>query len=200
MSLINDALRRARQTHPTGGSRAATPPLNPVETAPRPAHGSLFTLPFIGAVVLLLAGITLWGWSQAGKTVDIKVRANSRAPGGDTVSVPEPIVTPPLPPPVTVVATAPAPATGILSTNAMTASAAETGANATNLADAPRPEPPGYKLQGIFYKRNNPSAAINGRTVFVGSKVGDVRVTAITLESVTIVTGAGETKELQIGD
>ena len=104
MSLINDALRRARQAHAAGGfARPPRRPCSPWKPRRVRRHGSLFTLPFMGAVVLLLAGITLWGWSQAGKIADIKVRANSRAPGGDTVSVPEPPVTPPLPQPVTVV-------------------------------------------------------------------------------------------------
>ncbi len=87
-----------------------------------------------------------------------------------------------LPPPVTVAATAPAPATGIAFDQCHDRiGATEPGANATILADcSPARTAAGYKLQGIFYKRNNPSAAINGRTVFVGGRVGDARVTAIT--------------------
>jgi hypothetical protein len=200
MSLINDALRRARQAQPAGASRAATPPLRPVEAAPRPGHGSLFTLPFMGAVVLLVAGITLWGWSRAGRTIDIKVRASDRTSSSETVSIPEPPVTPPLSPPVPVAAAVPSPTTGILSSNVIAVPSVEPAMNGTNLVESPRPEPTSYKLQGIFYKKGNPSAAINGRTVFVGNRIGDARVTAITQESVTIVTGAGETKELQIGD
>lgn len=200
MSLINDALRRARQAQPAGASRAATSPMRPVEAAPRPGHGSLFTLPFLGAVILLVAGITLWGWSRAGRMMDIKVRANDRNSSGETVSIPDPPVTPPLSQPVPVVAVVPSSATGILPTNAIAAPSVEPGVNGTNLVESPRSDPPSYKLQGIFYKKGNPSAAINGRTVFVGGRVGDARVTAITQESVTIVTGAGEKKELQIGD
>jgi len=42
------------------------------------------------------------------------------------------------------------------------------------------------QIQGIFYKTTDPSAIINGQTVFVGDHVGAARVVAIERESVTI--------------
>jgi hypothetical protein len=42
------------------------------------------------------------------------------------------------------------------------------------------------QIQGIFYKTTDPSAIINGQTVFVGDHVGPARVVAIERESVTI--------------
>jgi hypothetical protein len=41
-------------------------------------------------------------------------------------------------------------------------------------------------LQGIFYRPARPSAVINAKNVFIGSRVGEFQVLAITRESVTI--------------
>jgi hypothetical protein len=42
------------------------------------------------------------------------------------------------------------------------------------------------KLQGIIYKRSNPSAIINGKPVFVGEDVSGAKVVAITTGAVTL--------------
>lgn len=42
------------------------------------------------------------------------------------------------------------------------------------------------KVQGIFFRTNDPSAIINGQTVFVGDRVGKARITAIEKQSVTV--------------
>ncbi len=49
------------------------------------------------------------------------------------------------------------------------------------------PPPPQIKLQGIFYNPQNPSAILDGRTVFLGDRVtGGFRVIAISPTNVTL--------------
>jgi hypothetical protein len=50
----------------------------------------------------------------------------------------------------------------------------------------PPPEFPVLKLQGIYFRRANPSALINGETVFVGDVVKGVKVMAIERSAVTL--------------
>lgn len=46
--------------------------------------------------------------------------------------------------------------------------------------------PPNLKLQGIYFRRTNPSAMINGRNVFVGDEVNGARLVQIDRTSVMI--------------
>jgi hypothetical protein len=55
-------------------------------------------------------------------------------------------------------------------------------------APAMQPAPP--RLQAIFFNKSQPSAIIDGRTVYVGSRIGDFRVATITSGSATLVSGA----------
>lgn len=45
---------------------------------------------------------------------------------------------------------------------------------------------PPLKLQGIFFRATNPSALINGKTVFAGDYIGDVKVVAIERQRVKV--------------
>ena len=54
------------------------------------------------------------------------------------------------------------------------------------IADPTPPKPAMPKLQGIFYRPARPSAVISGKNVFIGSRVGEFEVLAITQENVTI--------------
>ena len=56
---------------------------------------------------------------------------------------------------------------------------------------------PELKLQGIFYRRSNASALINGKTVFRGDAIAGGRVVAIEPQSVTVEL-AGEQKILRL--
>jgi MSHA biogenesis protein MshK len=62
----------------------------------------------------------------------------------------------------------------------------------TTLAKAVVPK---LKLQGIFYRPNNPSAMVNGKTLFIGDSIDGAKVTAIEADSVTIEMD-GESREL----
>jgi len=46
-------------------------------------------------------------------------------------------------------------------------------------------------VQGIFYRTNDPSAIVNGKTVFVGDTVDSARVVAIERQSVTVELAQG---------
>jgi hypothetical protein len=57
------------------------------------------------------------------------------------------------------------------------------------------------KLQGIIYKRSNPSAIINGKPVFVGEDVSGAKVVAITTGAVTLnVDGVEHVLALRTGN
>jgi len=53
-------------------------------------------------------------------------------------------------------------------------------------------------LQGISYHPTRPSAIINGNTLFVGEKVADWTVTAISNQSVTLQDNTGQTNILSL--
>ncbi len=54
------------------------------------------------------------------------------------------------------------------------------------------------RLQGISYNPTRPSAIINGNTLFVGEKVAEWTVTAISNQSVTLQDGSGQTNILSV--
>jgi hypothetical protein len=54
------------------------------------------------------------------------------------------------------------------------------------------------RLRGISYNPTRPSAIINGNTLFVGEKVADWTVTAISNESVTLQDNSGQTNILSL--
>jgi hypothetical protein len=198
MSLINDALKKARKAQPAG-TTADAPDLLPVEAGAGGRGGSIFTLPFVIAVVLVLAGVMIWAWYRSGQVM--VVRGNSSA---TTASAAQPgelkaKVT-------TAVAAASsktatetaATVTTVASTPAADASA-DAGLTNVQLAamtETPKPAGPVYKLEGIFYSAKKPSAVINGDLVYVGSRVEAGQVVAIDEESATVVTSTGETNLL----
>jgi hypothetical protein len=59
------------------------------------------------------------------------------------------------------------------------------------LADGTKTEVaiPKLKLQGIYFRRTNPSVLINGRTLFIGDRVEGARVVTIDRQTVTVEFG-----------
>ena len=49
------------------------------------------------------------------------------------------------------------------------------------------PKPAPLRLQAIVYNPKRPSVLISGKTLFIGDKLGDLRVAAIDQESATLV-------------
>jgi hypothetical protein len=170
MSLINDALKRARQAQPENLAPADGPWLRPVERAPRGARPDFLMLALIG-VVLVLAGVLLLQWFHSG---DLIVRAKT-------------------------IPAAPAPeAIHATPASVQTAAVAQPATNLAVAVEPAKPPPIVYKLQSIFYFPKNPSAVINGKTVHEGTVVGEARVVAIGQESATILMGSGETNILEL--
>lgn len=225
MSLINDALKRAReaQRHKPPGSPGG-PPLRPVE--PRPQRNPGVWLMLVFAVVVAASSILLWQWFQ-----------QSRQPQIVASRPPSPAQTPPTPSPAPPVAPSPpipatanakpgdvrartsaatilssvpaepkratvAPAPVVQAATNPPPRAPATNESATNAvtsapaADAP-PKPAPLRLQGIIFHPTRPSVVINGKLLFVGDRLSEWRVTAIDSRSVTL-TGDGKTNVLTL--
>jgi hypothetical protein len=178
MSLINDALKQARQTQDTNPAKG--PSLEHVN-APRPRRGAdSLLLPLLIITIILLAVVMLFQWFRGTAVTPVRARmletpvAAAKLPDASRlVIVPAPVKP--------------------------SETSAVTNAPAMPLVTAPpKPLPPIYKLGGIFYEPSNPTAVINGRSVSIGSRILDARVTAITPNSATLLTAAGETKVLKL--
>jgi len=74
--------------------------------------------------------------------------------------------------------------------------AGQTGNTNPPVTEVPPPKPAPLKLQGIVFSQR-PSAVINGKTLFVGDRVRDFRVVAITQDTVILV-GDGRTNTLSL--
>jgi hypothetical protein len=174
MSLINDALRRAKQqtTHATPGPNLQ---LRPMEEVPgqRPNSGILFTIIF--ASVLILAGAVVPMFLK-----DRKVHLVERSP------VHLASTTPAIP--AADAAAAPMIAEQVSTTSINTEEFPSiTPVIPSAIAEAPAITPPPLKLNGIFFQTGKPSAIVNGKTVYVDGRVGEFRVASISAESVLLV-------------
>jgi hypothetical protein len=74
-----------------------------------------------------------------------------------------------------------------------------TTSNLSAPPDLAPPKPPPLKLQGIVFNPQRPSALVNGRTVFIGDRVREMRVVAISMATLTL-SGAGQTNVLSLAD
>lgn len=218
MSLINDALRRARQAQQDSPPVDPTPvaQLRPVEPAPRPPRrGPGLLLPISLGLTAVLALLLLWQLSTRGPgrgslpaTAPLNVAARPLAPE------PAAAVEIPVAAPVSAAAdrtaqagatTAEAPIHSAEHVNPSAATNLAVSAATTNLSGetpAPstppaEPAPAPLKLQGIVYNPRRPSAMINGRIVFVGDRIRDLRVAAIHAGEVVLM-GAGRTNLLSL--
>lgn len=206
MSLINDALKRAKATQPKSPS-ADGPALMRPDFAPMPRRqtgGNDLVLPALIVVILLLAALLIWQWMR-GDAGEIKVRARTvatfdnvqpappeNAPAANPQSQPVPAPQVAIPPTISLPVDTNKPGTNAVVPETLIPT------NQLPVTNAPPPAPT-YKLQSIFYRAKSPSAVINGKTLFVGDRVGHTaRVTAIGQESVTILTVSGETNVLEL--
>ena len=200
MSLINDALKRASRAQKE--NPAPPPPelhFRPAEPSPRPAYGSAGLL-IIGLLVALLLGglLVLYALRQPGSSPTLVKAAQPETTATQTAvaAADKAVVAPPANP-----ATAPArvpastaPAQPSVTANLETpptavpnASPAVTSTNvAPGVVTTDSPKPPAPKLQGIFFNPSRPSAVVSGKSVYVGSRVGEFQVLAITQEGVTL--------------
>lgn len=185
MSLINDALKRARETQ-RNDTTAGAPPLPPVETPARSGAGWILAtsaILFLGAAGFVL-GPTLFGGKVSPPVV-------AKAPG---------ISTPPGP------AAAPAPA---VSASVMPVAAnpnppPPVNTNTPTASNANPPPPVAVekmpRVQGIIFNSAQPLAIVNGQTVSVGDRAGNFQVKQITQHSVVFQRPDGTQKTLGIGE
>jgi hypothetical protein len=66
------------------------------------------------------------------------------------------------------------------------------------MAEVEPPKPAPLRLQGIVFS-TRPSAVINGKTLFVGDRVREFRVVAITRDAAVLV-GGGRTNTLSLSE
>ena len=215
MSLINDALRRAKDAQQqTPAPPSPNLPFRPVEPAPQSAgRGQGLLLPVALVVVALLSLLSAWQWFQHRNSTG-STEVNARTPRvAPAIPAPQPASAPAVAsatqPDATAQPDSPSsPATGAAASLAADDAAAATNApladvqeseatNAAAMAAPPPPKPAPLRLQAIIFSPRRPSAMISGKTLFVGDKLGDLRVVAIDKESATLV-GGGQTNVLSL--
>ena len=207
MSLINDALKRAKQVQ----QDSAPPP--PSNTDLRPAEHRQYARPAVGLAIPTLLGLgsvvllfLLWQTARNSnqQTLEVKARTRSQTvaisqPSEQPVAAQNVVIKDPTNLPAAVSAPAAAsPVTSPASNNAVSTAAVVVTEAASNIVAVVAPTKPALpKLQVIVYSPTRPSAMINGKTLFLGDKIGDFRVRAIDQESVVLV-GAGQTNILTL--
>ncbi len=220
MSLINDALKRAKQAQ----QQAAPPPapnleLRPVEPGQCTRRGIGLLAPAALALVALMLLLFVWQRSQQpGSAQPTEVHARAAMPA-DPIAAPQPEPAPaeptpaepapaaePVPAPVAPTEAVVDPAS-ILEAAAVAipadlpavAAADNQATNIPPVTETPPPPPPLPRLQAIVYSPTRPSVMLNGKTLFIGEKLNGLRVTAIDKESVTLV-GASQTNVLVLDE
>jgi hypothetical protein len=210
MSLINDALRRAKEAQQqTPSIRPPELPFRPVEPAQQSARRGLgLLLPVALGAVALLVLLFGWAWTHARVAgTPIEVNARTAIVSETAAPAPAPAVKP-APTQKSVFISVPTAGTAA-SLAAHTADAAadnppvnveeSKATNAPALVPPPPPKPAPLRLQAIVFNPKRPSAMISGKTLFIGDKLGDQRVVAIDKDSVTLA-GAGQTKVLSLAE
>jgi len=170
MSLINDALKRAKkaqQENPPPTPDLQFRPVEPTQGYPR----SPFYL--VGAVLGLfvifgLGGLLVWVVAQQ-RGASLPVEAK-------TVESSAPVEVAPVPPTAGTTEDLVAPVS----------SPEEAMTNTLPAAVVEAPPQPEFKLKGIFFNPRRPSAVVNDRTVYVGDRVSGFQVFAITPETVML--------------
>ena len=177
MSLINDALKRATQ------ARAPKPDGTNLDVSMRAAesHGSV-GLPtyFMPVLLFVITGACFFivkGWDHRRQALLYPQPVNIQAR-----EIPHATPTP-----VPVVAAQATTATE------PPAAVPENPRFAVEVTPAPTEE--AFRLQGIFFRLNRPSAVVNSQTVYIGDTVGSGKVKAITRDSVTLIVD-GQSKVL----
>ncbi len=192
MSLVNDALKRAKDAH----DRQAAPPLRsaPLHTlpsAPASAGSRRFwiVLPILAAIAIA-GGIGCW-LEFSNRPTSVTTQAE---PAQQNPIFVKPTKTP-LPPPapnITETKTEltspppPTPAPEVIPPPVV--AAGKPAPVAPPQLPQPPPNPTGaLKLQGILYSATKPAAILNGRTVYVGDSIGGMTISKIAPDRVTVL-------------
>ena len=224
MSLINDALKRAKQAqdrHPA--LPPSGPPLQPAVQLSSPPSA----IPWIAgalAVLLLSCWFLFLSWRGYHRHPQAQIgdrertaspagtpktaQALARSPGANLPSSPTvpltnftvPLAVPP--------ASGSPPLTGTNLASAGGAVERRSGVSANLVVEPktnqvpvepalPEPAPSSLKLQGIFYGASRASALINGQTLFLGDEIDGAKVLSIERHAVRLFLG-GKTNVLKL--
>lgn len=186
MSLINDALKQARQKPPDNGP-GGLPPLQPV---PAPASTTGWLLPSV-VIVLVIVAACFIGWAVTHRNTS----APPTQPPAASAPVPPVAAATPVPtPPATPVASAPVAATPPATT---TTQAVQPVAGVS-----PPPVYPPFvlKLQGIDYSPTAPTAILNGKTVHPGDSFHKYQVKSISKDAVIVIGPDNKEIQIELGD
>jgi hypothetical protein len=214
MSLINDALRRARQAQNEKPPPQPAPVFRPVDPESQPAKAGpgflvLLALGMAGLLALLLV------WQLSGRNgSSTKAQPPSLSVAARPITSPDSGAAPPAEPlaqrPASVSRSETARNSLVASPDPTAASTSAASASNTNalptlsepaqtngLLAVAEPAPPPLKLQSIVFNPKRPSSMINGKIMFVGDKIRDLRVTVIRPNEV-ILAGPGRTNILSL--
>ena len=171
MSLINDALKRAKNAQPNNPPPSGMSPMRPVEPRREERDFSLF-LP--GLILLLVVAAAIFFISQflANRTAKKISAAPAMTVTQEVETVKAPL--PELPPVI-----------------------GPAAINTNPLPVAPPPPAP-VLIQGIVADPAQPWAIVNGKTVHVGDLVDGMRVAAIARSTITLA-GKNGTNTLGLG-
>ena len=188
MSLINDALKRAKQAQQDSpDARQNTVQFRPVEPGQQPVKKNRTAI-WIALVIIagLIIGFVFRQLTRENNTAPKEVKAREVAPANAV--------------PTENSATAKVPQAKTPSTakSAKHEPSAQEASPAVPIIQTQEPMPT-PKLQAVVFDPKRPSAIISGKSVFVGDKYGDLRIVAITQESVKLV-GGGQTNVLVLGE
>ena len=195
MSLINDALRRAKQAQQRDRPPSEPPPhVPPIEPAQHARHNFGLLLPAMLAVIAMLILFVIWQAAQRSGTAQANKAKGQTEVTASTRTSPTP-ASPPTPTFTKIAQASPHSATMDAAVPGSEATAATNSTNA--LTEAPAPKPAPLRLQAIVFNPIRPSAMIGGKTLFIGDKLGELRVAAIDRDSATLV-GARQTNVLAL--
>ncbi|HET7625377.1 MAG TPA: hypothetical protein VFM25_08930 [Verrucomicrobiae bacterium] len=175
MSLINDALQRAKHVQHTSAPVAQPNlQLRPVDASQPAEKRPGVMLYFVSAVLIFSVLMFLLkrfdgADSPAAMPVSKVALANVAVPTIEKTPAPSVEVAPEIP-------------------EANHSAAPVTTNMPEPVVETPVPPKPATpKLQAIVFSATNPSAIVNGKTVFVGDNVGEFRVAAITPKGARLV-------------
>jgi hypothetical protein len=197
MSLINEALKRAKEAQNTAAP-APSLEFRPVDPAAANHRNQRLMLLVTMGVVVLLAILLIWQMSQTSRSsrqASAAERPVRNAPIAAKVDAPAPVVLTRDEAPAPKQAAQPeaaAVSSALPEVSKVAVSEPQVSTPAPEIVPPPKPAP---RLQSIIYNPNRPSAMINGKFVLVGDKFGEWRVTRIDQDSATLV-GNGLTNVL----
>ena len=195
MSLINDALKRAKEVHQQTPPAAPDLPFRPVDPSQRPARqrrGVLLPVVLIVLAIALLCGGWIWQQQRRAEAAEVAARTPDVPAGVAQMLEPRPVAVPNAnpPQPAAVTTVTDAPPAQVTSQPINTQAVAQASAPVTNTPPAVAPDPPPLRLQAILFSPSRPSAIISGKTVYVGDRVRDLKVAAIDKDSTTLISAS----------